>query len=261
MSYRSGGYKSPFIGVGALIGILVVGGFAMRAQTIIGSLAGAGTLTTSEGVERELFRSAETGPVYRTLKRTYPQEFDALTADVVRRAKAGETHDQIEDAILTDMIEAGKRHRKDMIQTPHDRFADYRGAEIGVVSMLRDRDPQLCATYVMNGAVRSQSQRLDPAKFIAMRIAVLEAGAAGRDHPVNRTVAMPGPADLQLIRSRMMADGIGQSGIDAFFSQAGLTKSPPLEQCAIGLSFYRAVDQLPGDKADQFYAWLISRDG
>jgi hypothetical protein len=259
MSYRSGGYKSPFVGVGAIIGFLVVAAFALRGLSIFGNIAGFGVPTT-QTVENQLFANAETGVMYRTLKRTYPQDYAALTADILVHLKAGERTAQIDDLITTDLMLAEKRDRKDVIQAPADLFSAYRRAEIKVVEMLRDADPQFCATYVMTGEVRSTSLRAFQKPLIAYRVAALEAGAEGRDHPAKRTVAAPTAAQVRDIGRRMVASGISETNVSAFLNGTAMAQLPAMDQCRAGLSFYQVLDQMPGDEGNQFYAFLLSRN-
>lgn len=259
MSYRSGGYRSSFIGVGAIIGILAVGFFVVRGVSMLDKALKS--RETPEGVEQQLFANAETGPIYRTLKRTYPQDYDALVRDVIRHVKAGDTNAQIDEAILTDMMQSARRQRHDVIQAPVDRFAGYRHAEIKVLETLHTADPALCATYVMTGSVRSHTLRAVQGPLIAYRIAALEAGAAGRDHPANRTVAAPAVADVQQLGRQMAANGTRESTVKAFLDGTGLAQLAPQEQCLAGMSFYKAIDRMPGDKANQIYAYLIARAG
>lgn len=258
MSYREGGYKSPFVGVGVIIGILVAISFAVRGLSIFGNMAGIGA-PTAQSVEKMLFANAGTGEMYRVYKRTYPQDYDQMVADIVRHMKAGESASQLDAVIADDMVGSIKLHRADVIQAPANLFAAYRQSEIKLVEMVRNLDPRLCAAYSVEGKVELPPIPAYQPPQIALRIATLEAGAAGRDHPVNRTPTKPARADVLQLGRLMVANGASEANVSAFFNQqaSGL---PTLDQCVIGLSFYRAIDQLPGDKGNEFYAFLISRN-
>jgi len=258
MSYRSGGYKSPFIGVGVVVGALALLFFGLRGLALFFNATGVGVQTT-ESVERRLFANALTGDLYRTYKRTYPQDYDRMNADVLRHLKARETTAQVDAVIAADMLESARLHRKDPIQAPANLFAAYRRAEIKVVEMLRDTDPRLCATYVVKGEVQSPEFRAFQKPLIAFRIAALEAGAAGRDHPVHRALASPTPANVQLLSRQMMANGTSQTMVTDFFN-GSVRQYPPLDLCLVGLSFFHAIDQLPEGKGDEIYAYLLSRN-
>lgn len=259
MSYSSGGYKTPLIGVGAVIGLVAILFFGARGFDALDTLVKGAK--TPEGAERALFANPETGPLYRTLKRTYPQDYAALIQDIVGRAQAGESNARIDQAILGDMMQSARRQHHDVIQAPADLFTAYRRAEIKVVETLRDTNMDLCATYVMTGEVRSPELRGVQASLIAYRIVTLEAGAAGRDHPANRAIAAPVATDVEQLGRQMTANGTPETTVKAFLNGGGLAQLSPREQCLAGVSFYRAVDQMPVDKATQIYAYLISRNG
>jgi hypothetical protein len=259
MSYRTGGYKSPFVGVGVVVGGLAVLFFGLRGLALLFNATGLG-VPTPQSVEKMLFSNADTGVMYRTLKRTHPDDYDALTADILRHLKAGETYPQIDRLIATDLKASEARNRKYMAQAPDDRIDAFRHAEIGIVEMLRDADPRLCASYVVTGEVKPQSLRAFTKTLVADRIAGLEASAAGRDHPANRVIARPTRTDIQTLSRLMVANGSSEQHVQAYLDGTLQTKLSALEQCLVGLSFYRAIDQMPAGKGDQFYAYLLSRN-
>lgn len=259
MSYRSGGYKSPFIGVGVVVGALAVLFFGLRGLALFFNATGVGVPTT-QSVEKMLFSNADTGAMYRTLKRTHPQDYAALTDDILRHLKAKESYAQIDELITTDLMVTEKRNRADMVQAPDDRFDAFRRAEIKVVEVLRDTDPGLCATYVMTGQVRSHSLRAFTKPLVAYRIAALEAAAAGRDHPAHRVIATPTRPEIQALARMMVANGTSEQQVQAFLNGAAGSQLSAVDQCLAGLSFYRSIDQMPASKGDQLYAFLLSRN-
>jgi hypothetical protein len=258
MSYRSGGYKSPFVGVGVVIGVLAAIFFGIRGLSILGNLTGIG-VPTPQSVEKQLFSNAGTGDLYRAYKRDYPQDYAKLNADVLRHLEAGESTPQIDAVIGADLLESARLHRKDAMQAPDAVFAAYRRSEIKVVEILRSTDPQLCATYVMTGEVNSPELRAFQGPLVAFRIAALDAGAAGRDHPANRVVAAPTREVVQQLGRQMIANGASQAMVVAFFNGT-MTQLAPMEKCLVGLSFYRAVDQMPAGKGEEIYAFLLSHN-
>lgn len=257
MGYSQGSYRGsvPWW-VGGLIAIIVLSRCAMG----VADRAAEPPLTTKAGVEKALFANADTAPLYRTLQRTHPQEFDALTEDVTRRSREGASGAQLDDAILDFLIAAGKRHNREMLQAPSGAFGAYRAAEIRTIEALREEDADLCSTYVTQGAVRTRQTSPALAKaMIDFRVAAWEANAAGRDRPANRKISTPSADDWRMVEERMRAGDVKPASVTAFFSPAGAAHLPPPERCDLGLAYMRAVDTLPAGKADQFYAYLMSQ--
>lgn len=248
---RADGYKGISYGGGALALVALAFGLRM-CSTMAGSISAAETPAT---VEAKLLADPDAGALFDTIKRTYPAEFDHITLDMLARTKAGATRSELQEALLTDLIEAGRRHNRDMLQAPHAAFAAYRRAEIAVVESLQTASPPLCAQYLKQGSFRSNDPNHLPAKvLIDFRQATWEANAAGRDHPVHRVVARPNAATWRTIATAMSAGGLSTSAVRSFFDEAALRRATPDEQCALGLGFLRAVDTLPGDRGDDFYA-------
>lgn len=259
MSYRSGGYKSPFIGVGVVVGALVALFFGLRGLALVFNANGIG-VQTPQSVEKMLFANADTGEIYRTLKRTYPQEYDALTADILRHLKAGESYAKVDQMIATELHEAERNNRKDMVQSPDDRLDAFRRAEIKIVEMLRDTDPGLCATYVMTGQVRTRSPGPFTKPLVAYRITALEAAAAGRDHPAGRKIAAPTAPEVRELARMMVLHGATEHQVQSFLVGTAGVQLSTVDQCQVGLYFYRTVDDMAAGQGDKLYAYLLSRN-
>ena len=256
MSYIQKSYKGPSIWIGILVALVLLS----RCATGLGGMAGGSTarLDTPEAVERSLFESGA-ATVYRTIKRTYPDEFKSLTTEIARRARGGESSQQLEVAIQNFMFAAEKRHRPEMFQANAAALANYRLAEIRVIEGLEKAGPRYCATFVTTGALRLPDSVTGPRLALAdLHVATWEAFADGRDHPARRKVAQPSQADWALIDKAMLADGTDRETIDLFFDPVRNRQLTPEAQCAAGLSFRRAIEALPPGKLDAFYVAMAA---
>jgi hypothetical protein len=252
---RGNGYKGNPAWVGVVVAVVLLGRCVLMPLGAVGSHATA----TAATVESDLLDDPKTGMLFATIKRTYPEEFDGLTRDVVQRTNAGASPSELQDAVLTYVIAAGRRHGKDIVQAPHQAFDAYRKAEIRVVEALQATDPDLCDQYLSKGSFRSETHHVDDQVLIDFRTTTWETSAAGRDSPANRVVVQPDVKLWREIAANMSATGLNQRKVDTFFDQKAMAALLPRERCEIGLGFLRAVENLPGDKGDMFYAFLASR--
>jgi hypothetical protein len=259
VSYRdpNNGYKGVTYGAGAMVALGMV--FALRMCATIASV-GPHPVTPA-ALETELLSDPKTGALFSTIKRTYPEELETIKQDIVGQSKSGASQSDLRQALLTDLIQAGHRHHRDLLQAPHAPFAAYRQAEIAMVDALRTANPEVCAQYVSQGSFRvSHGETLPESLVIEFRRLTWEADAAGRDQPVNRVIARPGASEWRDISRGMVANGLNESEVKIFFDPAAIRHAPPAEQCMLGLSFLRAVHDLPGDRGDRLYAFMASRN-
>ena len=257
MSYRDTGtgYRGVSYGLGGM-GLLAFF-LLLRMCMTVASLTPD---TSPAAVEKELLSESDAGPLFQTLKRTYPDEFDLIKKDISDRATAGESKAEIRAAVRDDGLRAVKRHRLDMLQAPHAPFSAYRTAEIAVIEALRKADTRLCAAYVMHGSVGPDLGENFPRKMsLEFQQRIWEAYAAGRDEPVHRVIKKPGPADIRAILAGMTAYGVSQQQIRTFSTPNAMQRATPDDQCWIGRGFLRAINDLPGDRADSAYAFIAQQ--
>jgi hypothetical protein len=259
MGYREGGYKGNSTWVGVVVAVLLLGRCVLMPLSTIG---GQPPLTAAT-IENTLLDDPKTGQLFATIKRTYPEEFNGLTRDMLQRSKAGASPSEVEEAMLTYLIDAGRRHRKEIVQAPHAAFEAYRQAEIKVAATLRTADVNLCDQYISKGSFRTTTPAVDQKVLIDFRTTTWETTAAGRDNPVKRAIKQPSDQTGRTIAASMIAYGLKQSQVAAFFdeNQSAMARLSSVERCELGIAFLKAVDGLPGEKADQFYAFLASRSG
>ena len=121
---------------------------------------------------------------------------------------------------------------------------------------LRSTDSRLCASYVVKGTTEPGTGSYNLVNELQQR--AWEAAAAGRDTPAHRVVARPAAPVWRAVADTMVTYGVSRSQLAAFFDQKPAGAPSPAEQCAAGLAFLRAVDELPDRDADQLYGYLIS---
>ncbi|MEZ0244174.1 MAG: hypothetical protein ACAH11_12420 [Sphingomonas sp.] len=234
-----------------LAAIAVIAFFVMKRA--------APALDTPAGIEQALLADPVNAPIYDVMKRAYPDEFEALTREGASAVKAGKARWQINMTILNAVFATEKRHRAALAQASPARLAAYRKAQTRAIEALRDAGPAYCATFLNTGQMRLPEGTNGPAPALAdLHIAILEALADGRDHPVGRTLAPPSPADWALVDKTMVASGIDAATARAFFDPVANRGMTADNQCKAGLSFMRAIESLPPKKVDPFFIGLIN---
>lgn len=251
MSYseRPDGYKGIKYG-GVAMAVLGIGFMLRTCTNFVGGLPP----TTPESAERELLADAESGPVFATMKRTYPAEFEGLTKEIAGRGSQFQGTDQIATGARTFLLAAMGRHLAEIAQAPHDALAEYRRKEIAVVEALKTHDVALCAAYFASGEVKPQAP--DTALKQAMRdfqIQTWVSEAAGRDTPIGRAITSPSPQDGKGIIDRGIAAGINRNSLVSLLDGK---RMPDAEECGAGVQLLRGIDGLPEKQADNFTAFL-----
>lgn len=245
MSYIEKRRNGAPLWIGAIIALAVLGRCATSA------IDRPARLDTPAAIERELLRDPDSGALYATIKRTYPEEFDALTRNAAERIARGMSEDDAAEALTTDLIAANRRHRHEMLQAPSPELAAYRAAELRLIDAMLENDPEMCATFVTTGAVRTNDSRVPTRLFADLRAVTWEADAAGRDRPVGRKIGpIRGPV-IAAIRSNMIADGVPAAKADAYLDSGVATERTAARQCRAGRALLRAIHRLPAAQADE----------
>jgi len=257
MSYRDPerGYKGISYGAGAMA---VAGLFYLLRMTSVTNEMRheEAKLTTPAAVEDKLLRDNRRGALYTAIQQHYPEDFEALATQIANYARDGQTPAQLDVAARAFLAAAQQQHRAEFVQAPHDALADYRQAEIAVVGDLRSTDAHLCAEYLNKGGITSDAGSGD--LRVALQQRGWEADAAGRDTPAGRDLSRPAPATWRRVADTMVAHGITQAEVAAYFQPAAGQPLDANRQCAAGLAFLNAVDDLPDREADQLYGYLVS---
>lgn len=175
------------------LGVVALG-LAAMAITQLPRTGPRSPLTDPAAVERELLADRPGGQLSAAIKRTFPEEFEALKAVVAERARAGGGPQDIQQAAGTFVSEATRRHRAGLAQAPAPQLRAYLAAETALAGKLAATSPERCDAYF--------TDPLDDAAWFApdlrelylrQNIALWEAAAAARDHPAGRAIT-PGEA-------------------------------------------------------------------
>ena len=248
MSYAQGSYQGPKL-IGAGVG-------AAMAIRLFWTLLWPHHQSPSD-VEAAIMADAQTRPMYETMQRSYPAEFNGLVQEITRRANAGDPAEAVTRAGTTYLTAAEQRHRPDMIQAPHAAFHSYRSAEITLIATLQQTDPAMCASFLSQGEIRRTGGGPIDAPPTDLHRAEWQAFAAGHDSPAGRRVTAPSPADIAAIADAVWKAGFSAQEVAALGGPARLAALPIERQCALGLAVRRAVDALPGDRGDAVSATMI----
>lgn len=253
MSYtdRADGYKGGLtygaIGVGVLAALWLLGTCSNLAKTL--------PPTTTLDAEQQLLNDPQSGEVFRTIKRTYPAEFDGLKNEIAQRGAQFQSRQDIAEAGRAFLIAAMKRHLGDMVQAPHAALADYRKAEITSIKALQAGDIAACASYFSTGVINLPDAAQDvKSALVNFQIKSWTTEAAGRDQPAGRTVSKPAVQDLRTIAAGAAGLGSTESDVNNLFSGVRMADKA---QCTAGLALVQGIDALPDAKADNFTAFLM----
>ncbi|GEM_PF-6726548 len=195
------------------ITVVVIGVVAM-AVTRLPRNGPQNPLTDPASVERELLADEPGGALSRTIKRTFPAEFEALKAAVVERARAGGGTQDIQQTAGAFVSDATRRHRESLAQAPVPALRAYLTAEIALVERLAATSPERCAAYFAAPGEEAGWYAPDlRALYLRQNILLWEAAAAARDHPAGRALATatPNPAPVSC-----------EAGLNALRAEAAL---------------------------------------
>jgi len=252
MSYneRPDGYKG--IKYGAVAMTLLGAAFVLK---MCGGIFGGLPPMTPLAAQEQLLNDPQGGPLFKTLQRTYPREFDGLTSELARRGAEFQSNQDIVNGARAYLLAAMKRHLIDITQAPHAALSDYRKSEIATLQALQTDDAAACAGYFTTGIINVPNAA--PAVKTAMtdlQIKTWTAAAAGRDQPVKRIIAKPGTQEATAIVSSATRLGSTQSDVESLLQGR---RMPDKAQCGAGLTLLEGIDALPDTKADNFTAFML----
>lgn len=151
-------------------------------------------LTDPASVERELLADEPGGALSRTIKQRFPEEFEALKAAVVARARDGGGPAEVQETAGAFVSAATRRHSAALVQAPAPALRVYLAAEIALVEQLAATSQERCAAYFAAPADEAGWYAPDlRLLYLRQNIALWQAAAAARDHPAGRTLAVAEP--------------------------------------------------------------------
>lgn len=255
MSYneRPDGYKG--VKYGAVAMTLVGGAFLLKMCGGLAGIVGGLPPMTPLAAQAQLLDDPQSGPLFKTLQKTYPREFDGLANELARRGAEFQSNQDIVSGGRAYLLAAMKRHLGEIEQAPHSFLSDYRKAEIATLQALQTDDAASCAAYFETGSVNL------PKATSAVRTAMTEfqiktwtTAAAGRDQSVKRTIAKPGVEDVKAIASKATQAGSNRDDVSKLLAGTPL---PNGAECGAGLALLQGIDALPDARADNFTAFMI----
>ncbi len=255
MSYneRPDGYKGVKYGTAAMA--LVGGAFLLKTcGGLVGIIGGLPPMTPL-AAQAQLLNDPQGGPLFKTIKQTYPSEFDGLTSELARRGAEFQSNQDIVNGGRSYLLAAMKRHLGEIAQAPHAALSDYRKAEIATLEALQTDDTASCATYFEKGVINLPNAT--PAVKAAMtdlQIKTWTTAAAGRDQSAKRAIAKPAVQDVKAIASNAVHAGSNQGDVNNLLR--GLPLSDKAE-CGAGLALLEGIDALPESRADNFTAFML----
>jgi hypothetical protein len=151
-------------------------------------------LTNPASVERELLADEPGGALSRTIKRTFPEDFEALKTTVVERARAGDGPNEVRETAGAFVSLATQRHRASLAQAPVKELRAFLATEIALAEQLAATSQERCAAYFADPANDAAWYAPDlRGLYLKQNIALWEAAAAARDHGAQRTIAAASP--------------------------------------------------------------------
>lgn len=255
MSYneRPDGYKG--VKYGAVAMTLLGAAFLLKMSGGLAGIMGGLPPMTPLAAQAQLLNDPQSGPLFKTLQKTYPKEFDGLTNELAQRGAEFQSNQDIVNGGRAYLLAAMKRHLSEIAQAPHAALSDYRKAEITSLRALQTDDIPACAKYFSTGVINLPKST--PAVKTAMQdfqIKSWTTEAAGRDQPAKRAISKPTAQDVAAIASGAARSGSSQSDVGNLLNGAPM---PDKAQCAAGLALMEGIDALPNAKADNFTAFLV----
>jgi hypothetical protein len=252
MSYneRPDGYKGVKYGVGAM----AVLGIAFAVKMCSGTIGGLPP-STPLGAEQALLNDPQSGELFATIKRTYPQEFDGLKTEISNRGAEFQSNQDITNGARAFLLAAMKRHLGEIAQAPHAALSDYRKAEITSIRALQAGNVAACAGYFSTGTInlREGTPEMKGA-MKGFQIKSWTTEAAGRDQPVKRDVSKPAAKDVATIVAGAVQSGSTTEDVNNLLNDMTMSDKA---RCGAGLALMEGIDALPDVKADNFTAFLV----
>jgi len=255
MSYneRPDGYKG--VKYGAVAMTLLGGAFLLKMSGGLAGIMGGLPPMTPLAAQAQLLNDPQSGPLFKTLRKTYPNEFDGLTNEIARRGSEFQSNQDIVSGGSAYLRAAMKRHLGEIAQAPHAALSDYRKAEIATVQALQTDDTVSCAGYFATGVINlPKATSAVKTAMTDFQIKTWTTAAAGRDQSVKRAIAKPGVQDVKAIASSAAQAGSNQDDVVKLLTGTAL---PDKAQCGAGLALLQGIDALPDARADNFTAFMI----
>jgi hypothetical protein len=215
--------------------------------------AGSGGLTP-ERVDRELQAHPQAGELYRAVKTSYPNEYQAFLRRVTTVAKSGNSL-AVETEAFNFTRQLTLDHFEGFARAPTGQIVDVARQYSLLVGTLQRTDINLCARFVVEGM--GPGTRPPPeATAILSRIGVMQiqASRAGEMRPsAPRPELSQEEATVVVREIERRAPSTGRLLAD----ERALASASPAEKCAVGVAIYETVVGLPPETAAKATVSLI----
>jgi hypothetical protein len=252
---ETSGTGSRSMGV-KVAGVLAVAAILMVVRYVTtGNIFGAGSGGwTTERVDRELQAHPQAGELYRVVKASYPNEYQAFLGRVLTVAKA-ESSMAVETEAFNFARQLTINHFEGFSRAPSGQIVDVARQYSLLVGTLQRTDVGLCARFVVGGLGPGTRPPREATEILG-RIAVMQirAARAGETRPVD-----PRP-DLDQQEAAVLFREIERRSPAAgrlLADERALASAPPAQQCAAGLVIYEAIASLPVDAAAKATVTLL----
>lgn len=209
--------------------------------------------TRPKDIEAALDGNPDIRLTIAALRADYPHDYRALIERLAARAQGGGDRQALDREAAAFMADFMAAKAGFVAGAPDAQLREVAIAYAGLIRMLRDRDPDLCARFVTNGMPegapppRSVTVRLD--RISALRIRAARAGESGGRPPR----AGLSPEDRRAWFARLARNDAASA---ALLAAGTIDRAPPLAQCKAGLALYQAAAELPAAQSANVMAGL-----
>jgi hypothetical protein len=243
------------------LGVKVAGVLAVVAVLMVvryvttGNIFGAGSGGwTTERVDRELQAHPQAGELYRVVKASYPNEYQAFLGRVLTVAKT-ESSMAVETEAFNFARQLTVGHFDGFSRAPSAQIVDVARQYSLLVSTLQRTDVNLCARFVVGG-MGPGTRPPREATAILGRIAVMQIQAA-RAGETGPGVSRPDLNEQEAAAFFREIERRSPAASRLLADERALTSAPPAQQCAAGLVIYDAIISLPADAAAKATVTLL----
>lgn len=234
-----------------LIGLLAAPAAAAQAP------APAATAAQRASFERDLLRG-NGGATFAAIKAGFPQDYQAMLADMTRQALAARG-DRAALARIGFQAMRGFYASKlrDILNAPSPALIAFNARELAFVNRLSGQDKALCHMYVMTGF--SPGTSVPAAAQPDMRevgLAMVAAAKAGSGRPTDPQRGKLSPADAAAWSAAITALDPSEA-MRKYLSGEQTQVSDPTTGCRMGTAVYQAIAGLPAEQAARITAYLI----
>ncbi|MFZ1744026.1 MAG: hypothetical protein WAT93_14330 [Pontixanthobacter sp.] len=236
-------------------------GIALPLAVLCGLVAACSPSKTREQAalefEQGLLAEPGTSPFWEAVKQEFPEEFAKLVNRGVE-AELGGTLSQDQGLALGREWLTGleSKHGAAIKFAPEQSLTKLVHSTVDLIVVFEDRDQQSCAKLALGDSfdTSSMSPRIQSA-LQRNKVDRIRAMAGGIKTPVTRTDPMD--ADFAALFAGMRALGASERIMDLLTDDRKLAAASPRDQCTIGVILYRAMAQLPNERAARLGAFML----